>query len=137
MLPRFARRCLSSSSGSPRPPVVFLIAGEPSGDIIGARLMRALRKQVSSLWLDPNPATRLTPSCTHQYPGPLRFEGVGGEAMQSEGLSSLFPMAELTVAGFAEVRLLELKKTAARLLVPLSAMVTDVNCTLCVCRWCR
>jgi lipid-A-disaccharide synthase len=61
---------------------VFLIAGEPSGDALGARLMAALKKSA---------------------PGRIRFAGVGGAEMAGEGLSSLFPMAELSVMGVFEV----------------------------------
>ena len=61
-------------------PLVYLIAGEPSGDILAARLMRAMRQL-----------------------GPVEFAGVGGEAMREEGLVSLFPQADLAVMGFAEV----------------------------------
>ena len=46
-------------------PLVFLVAGEPSGDLLGARLMAALRAATG---------------------GELRFAGVGGEAMAAEGL---------------------------------------------------
>lgn len=59
----------------------FLIAGEPSGDRLGASLMAGLKALV---------------------PG-VSFEGVGGPAMQAEGLASLFPMEELSVMGIAEV----------------------------------
>ncbi|ROT95899.1 lipid-A-disaccharide synthase [Histidinibacterium lentulum] len=60
---------------------VFLIAGEPSGDALGAALMAGL--------------VRLSPA--------VSFEGIGGEAMAGEGLVSRFPMSELTVMGIAEV----------------------------------
>lgn len=60
---------------------LFLIAGEPSGDRLGAALMAGLRSLV---------------------PG-VEFEGVGGPLMQAEGMTSLFPMAELSVMGIAEV----------------------------------
>lgn len=63
-------------------PLIYLIAGEPSGDALGARLMAAL-KRVGQ----PD----------------LRFAGVGGERMIAEGLTSLFPMSELSVMGLAEV----------------------------------
>ena len=59
----------------------FLIAGEPSGDRLGAALMAGLRQ------LDPD----------------AHFDGVGGSLMQAEGLASLFPMDELSVMGIAEV----------------------------------
>ena len=63
-------------------PLIFLIAGEPSGDQIGARLMAALKKQTG---------------------GRVRFAGVGGEGMEHEGIESLFPMEDLSVFGLAEV----------------------------------
>ncbi|MGL6208296.1 MAG: lipid-A-disaccharide synthase [Paracoccaceae bacterium] len=60
---------------------LFLIAGEPSGDRLGAALMAALRALV---------------------PG-VQFAGVGGALMQAQGLVSQFPMEELSVMGIAEV----------------------------------
>ncbi len=59
---------------------LFLIAGEPSGDRLGAALMAGLRSM-----------------------GPVEYAGVGGPLMQGEGLESLFPMEELSVMGIAEV----------------------------------
>lgn len=59
----------------------FLIAGEPSGDQLGGALMAGLRE------LDPE----------------VRFAGIGGEAMQAQGLDSLFPMQELSLMGIWEV----------------------------------
>jgi len=64
------------------PPLIFLIAGEPSGDALGARMMTALKEH---------------------YSGALQFAGVGGPKMAAEGLESLFPMEELSVMGLAEV----------------------------------
>ena len=63
-------------------PLVFLIAGEPSGDQLGGNLMRNL--------------STLTD-------GRARFAGIGGEAMQAAGLASLFPMEELSLMGAAEL----------------------------------
>ena len=63
-------------------PLVFLIAGEPSGDVLGGRLMAALDRATG---------------------GRVRFAGVGGPNMESHGLASLFPMGDLTVMGVAEV----------------------------------
>lgn len=60
---------------------LFLVAGEPSGDRLGAALMAGLKDLA---------------------PG-VRFDGVGGPLMQAEGMQSLFPMAELSVMGIAEV----------------------------------
>ncbi|KGJ19717.1 lipid-A-disaccharide synthase [Paracoccus sanguinis] len=59
----------------------FLIAGEPSGDALGAALLNGLRQ------LDPE----------------LSIAGVGGPLMAAEGLTSLFPMSELSVMGLVEV----------------------------------
>ena len=61
---------------------VYLIAGEPSGDLLGSRLMRALKKQMK---------------------GNVKFYGVGGETMAVEGLKSLFDIKDLSVMGFMEV----------------------------------
>lgn len=63
-------------------PKLFLVAGEPSGDELGARLMAVLKEETG---------------------GRVRFAGVGGPQMEAEGLQSLFPMRELTVMGVAEV----------------------------------
>ena len=60
---------------------LFLIAGEPSGDRLGAALMAGLKSLL---------------------PG-LEFAGVGGPLMQAMGMTSLFPMDELSVMGIAEV----------------------------------
>lgn len=60
---------------------LYLVAGEPSGDRLGAALMAGLR--------------HLAPE--------VRFAGVGGPLMQAEGMDSLFPMQDLSVMGIAEV----------------------------------
>ena len=60
---------------------LFLIAGEPSGDRLGAALMAGLKT------LSPD----------------VQFSGIGGPLMQTEGLDSLFPMEELSVMGLVEV----------------------------------
>lgn len=60
---------------------VFVIAGEASGDKLGAALMAGLGS--------------LRPDVT--------FDGVGGPLMQAEGLQSRFPMEELSVMGLAEI----------------------------------
>jgi lipid-A-disaccharide synthase len=65
-----------------KPPHLFLIAGEPSGDLLGAALIRGLRCLCG-------------PS--------LRLEGVGGTAMSGLGFQSRFPMEELSVMGLSEV----------------------------------
>lgn len=61
-------------------PLIYIIAGEPSGDLLGGKLMAALKER-----------------------GDARFAGIGGQAMRAQGLDSLFPMAELSVMGLVEV----------------------------------
>ncbi|HEX2478947.1 MAG TPA: lipid-A-disaccharide synthase [Geminicoccaceae bacterium] len=61
---------------------IFLVAGEPWGDAIGARLIQALR---------------------HQTSGELAFDGVGGPRMASCGLQSLFPINDLALGSRAEM----------------------------------
>ncbi|MFD0857976.1 lipid-A-disaccharide synthase [Roseovarius aquimarinus] len=58
----------------------FILAGEASGDRLGAALMAGLRQLAD-----------------------VEFVGVGGPLMQAEGLESLFPMDELSVMGIVEV----------------------------------
>lgn len=61
---------------------VYLIAGELSGDKLGAALMQGLKAL---------------------HAGEIEFRGVGGPMMAAEGLDSQFPMQELSVMGIAEV----------------------------------
>jgi lipid-A-disaccharide synthase len=61
---------------------VALVAGEHSGDQLGFKLMRALREA---------------------RPGEVAFSGVGGEAMEAEGLKSLFPISDIAVMGILPV----------------------------------
>ena len=59
---------------------VFLIAGEASGDRLGAALMQGLQELTD-----------------------VEFHGVGGPLMEAQGLSSIFPMDDLSVHGIVEV----------------------------------
>jgi lipid-A-disaccharide synthase len=59
---------------------VFLVAGEESGDRLGAALMRALRERTA---------------------GRVRFAGVGGREMAGEGLTSLYSIDDLAIIGFS------------------------------------
>lgn len=61
---------------------IGIVAGETSGDLLGAGLMRELKKRV----------------------GPIAFEGIGGPRMQAEGCVSLYPMEQLSLIGFEALR---------------------------------
>jgi lipid-A-disaccharide synthase len=93
-------------------PLVVLVAGEPSGDALGARLMDALRVEAS---------------------GEVRFAGVGGDRMAREGLRSLFPMSELSVMGlFSVIRhvpriLRRLRETTAAIVALRPAVVVTID----------
>jgi lipid-A-disaccharide synthase len=67
---------------SEREPLIFLVSGEASGDILAGRLMAALKQETG---------------------GRIRFAGVGGPQSERQGLTSLFPMRELSLIGIAEV----------------------------------
>jgi lipid-A-disaccharide synthase len=84
------------------PPVIALVAGELSGDQLGASLMSELKLR---------------------YPNAV-FAGVGGPAMKDKGLDAWWDVEELAVMGLAEVlshlpRLLRLRKSLARRLIKL------------------
>lgn len=81
--------------------IIYLIAGEASGDLLGAHLMRALKKESRT---------------------PLIFVGIGGEQMEKEGLRSLFPYHELSLMGFAE-----LLPHLMRLLARIEQTVDDIR----------
>ena len=66
-----------------RPRLVWLIAGEESGDQLGAKLMRALKAQLGA--------------------DGVTFGGVGGHAMEGEGLRSVFPLTDIAVMGLVHV----------------------------------
>ena len=75
-------------------PLIYLIAGEASGDVLGARLMRAIAARRAD----------------------ATFAGIGGEAMAAQDLASLFPISDLALMGLLEVlpRLLHLKARLAQ-----------------------
>ena len=89
---------------------VFLIAGEASGDVLGARLMAALRAQ-------------------HEN---LVFSGIGGARMAEAGLESIFPMQELAVMGLAEIlpRIFALKRRINQTIETIKATRPDIVVTI-------
>lgn len=62
-------------------PLIGIVAGEPSGDLLGGALIQALRKRVPK----------------------ARFVGIGGPQMMAAGVQSLFPLEKLSVRGYVEV----------------------------------
>ena len=90
---------------------IWLLAGEASGDVLGARLLHALRM------LRPD----------------LEFCGIGGPRMLDAGLPrSLFPMADLAVMGLAEVlpRLLPLRRRMSQAVADITATKPDLIVTI-------
>src|SRR5210317_392476 len=65
---------------TPRRLRIGVLAGEPSGDILGSRLLVALKSHYDE----------------------VTVEGIGGPLMQAQGLDSLCPMERLSVMGFVE-----------------------------------
>jgi lipid-A-disaccharide synthase len=63
-------------------PLIFIVSGEASGDNLAGRLMAALKRETG---------------------GRVRFAGVGGPQSESQGLTTLFPMSDLSLMGLSEV----------------------------------
>jgi lipid-A-disaccharide synthase len=61
--------------------LIGIVAGEPSGDFLGAQLIASLRKRIPD----------------------IQFVGIGGPRMQAQGMHSWFPMERLAVRGYVEV----------------------------------
>jgi lipid-A-disaccharide synthase len=89
-------------------PLIFLIAGEASGDQLGAHLMASLKSL-----------------------GKVRFSGIGGNAMKGEGLESLFPMEELSLMGLEIFRSLPaLRKRLTQTIKTIQELQPDVVVTI-------
>ncbi len=63
-------------------PLIYIVAGEPSGDLLGGKLMAALKLRLL---------------------GKIHFAGIGGESMALQGLESRVDLSELAIMGVAEV----------------------------------
>lgn len=91
---------------------ICLIAGEASGDLIGGRLIESLKNKA---------------------PYPISFCGIGGESMKKAGLSSLFPMTDLSIMGLVEIiphipRLLKrLSETTAMIMAEKPDIVVTID----------
>lgn len=94
-------------------PLVFILAGEESGDLLGANLMRELNDRLG---------------------GRVRFQGVGGARMAALGLRSMFPMEEVVLHGFTEAaihapRLLRrIRETATAVVAAKPDVLVLVDC---------
>lgn len=86
----------------PGAPHIFLVAGEDSGDRLGAALISAIKRR---------------------HPQ-ARFSGVGGAQMQAQGVASLFPLGDLALIGFASIPA-RLPKILARIRQTADAVVAS------------
>jgi lipid-A-disaccharide synthase len=91
-------------------PLIYLVAGEASGDVLGGRLMAALRARRPD----------------------VSFAGVGGEIMAAQGMASLFPMQDLALMGFLEVlpRLNQVRRRLRQTVSDIAAQRPDVVVTI-------
>jgi lipid-A-disaccharide synthase len=90
--------------------LIYLIAGEASGDVLGARLIAALR------------------ACRPD----LAFVGIGGERMAMQGLAGLFPIQDLALVGLMEVlpRLYRLRHRLRQTVADIEARRPDIVVTI-------
>jgi lipid-A-disaccharide synthase len=92
-------------------PLLYLIAGEPSGDLLGGSLLAALKQRTG---------------------GQVRFAGIGGPKMIEQGLVSLFPMTDLAVFGLAEIlpRLRHLMRRGEETVADIARLKPDALITI-------
>ncbi len=102
---------MQTADASAQTPLIVLLAGEDSGDQLGADLIAALRERQPQ----------------------ARFAGIGGKRMQAQGFESWYDIRELSLFGFAEVishlpRLLRLRRELiARILAAQPAIVVGID----------
>jgi lipid-A-disaccharide synthase len=91
-------------------PSIYLITGEQSGDVIGARLIHAIRTR-----------------CPDAV-----FAGVGGSAMSEQGFASLFPIRSLAIMGLLEVlpKIFALKALLRQTVADIQARRPDIVVTI-------
>jgi lipid-A-disaccharide synthase len=91
-------------------PLIYLVAGEASGDALGARLMQAIMSRRSD----------------------VRFAGIGGNAMSAHGFDSLFPMHDLALMGLLEVlpRLRQLRRRLQDTVTDIGELRPDIVVTI-------
>ena len=90
--------------------LVYVVAGEASGDVLGARLIAAMRARA----------------------GGIEVAGIGGARMAEQGVASLFPMQELALMGLAEVlpKLLRLRRRLEQTEADIAARRPDIVVTI-------
>ncbi len=91
-------------------PLIYVVAGEASGDVLGARLIGAIRAMRAD----------------------AEFAGVGGARMAERGFQSLYPMADLSVMGIIEVlpRIQVLRRRFAETMADIARLKPDMVVTI-------
>ncbi len=92
-------------------PLIYLIAGEASGDLLASRLMIALKDKTN---------------------GKVAFAGVGGTTMKEQGFNTLFDNSELAVMGLAEVlpRIPKIMRLVRQVISDIKAKQPDIVITV-------
>lgn len=90
---------------------IFIIAGEPSGDYLGSKLIKDLRELTNNK---------------------IDIYGVGGELMQKAGLKLFFNMQEISIIGIAEVvpKILKIRKLINQTVQEIITFNPDVVITI-------
>lgn len=91
-------------------PLIYIIAGEQSGDVLGSRLIAAIRARRPD----------------------IQFAGIGGDNMAAQGVNSLFPIRSLALMGLLEVlpKVFELKALLKRTVDDIKTRRPDVLVTI-------
>ena len=94
-----------------KPLKIYIIAGEASGDRLGADAMRQIKSEFGS---------------------ETEFYGIAGPLMQAEGMQSLFPMEELSIMGVFEIvpRLIHILKRIQQTILNIEEINPDAILTI-------